>query len=131
MKGDIVIRLIDVVLILLFGFISISQVSRNSQIDLPKSTQIPLSNPDKEEILIINITKNGEYLVDDETRTINGDSLYNYIYQKKKLFEADEALIRVRIRSDRDAPARFTFDLATICDHLNIAKSIDVQRKGQ
>jgi biopolymer transport protein ExbD len=130
MGSGIVIRLIDVVLILLFGFISISEVSQKTQISLPKSTEVPLSNPDKEEILIIGITTDGEYLVDEESRKIvDVRILENYIWDKQMAYIALEAKMRVRIRSDRDAPAKYTMRLARLCDQLNIPKSIDVEHR--
>jgi len=133
MQGSIVIRLIDVVLILLFGFIAVSEVSQKTQIQLPESTQIPLSNPDKEEILIIGISSDGYYWIEEETKSIQDPQLVKkYILKKyQELLEYDQdAVIRVRIRSDRDAPAKYTLTLANICDQLNITKSIDVQRRG-
>ena len=134
MHGGIVIRLIDVVLILLFGFIAVSEVSENTQIHLPESTQIPLSNPDKEEILIVSISKDGDYWVEEETVRIEDlAALRTYILTKylKYVQEDEETLMRVRIRSDRDAPAKYTLNLAALCDDLNIVKGIDVQRKGR
>jgi len=130
MGSGIVIRLIDVVLILLFGFISISEVSQQTKVNLPRSTQVPLSNPDKEEILIIGINSKGVYLVDEESTQINDlQILEAYILEKQAVYAALTAKIRVRIRSDRNAPAKYTMRLATLCDQHNIPKSIDVERR--
>lgn len=132
MQGGIVIRLIDVVLILLFGFIAVSEVSQKTTISLPESTQVPLSNPDKEEILIIGINQIGEYLVDEESRKISDfQDLEDYIRKEQLAYQEFEAEIRIRIRSDRDAPAKYTMNLANLCDRLDIPKSIDVQRRGR
>jgi len=130
MKSSAVIRLIDVVLNLLFGFIAISEINRLSEINLPESTQIPLTNPDKEQILVIGISTLGEYMLDDEALIIEDiEEVKKYIARRKQELAVDDIKIRVRIRSDREAPAGFTFRLATICDELNVVKSIDVQRK--
>ena len=132
MQGGIVLRLIDVVLILLFGFIAVSEVSQRTTISLPESTQVPLSNPDKEEIIIIGINKTGEYLVDEESRKIDDILILEaYVREKQLEYQEFEAEIRIRIRSDRDAPAKYTMGLANLCDQLNIPKSIDVQRRGR
>lgn len=130
MGSGIVIRLIDVVLILLFGFISISEVSQQTKVNLPRSTQVPLSNPDKEEILIIGINSDGIYLVDEEETEIDDLRILEaYIHTKQDAYLIQGANIRVRIRSDRNAPAKYTMQLATLCDQLNIPKSIDVERR--
>ena len=54
-QGSMLLRLIDVVLILLFGFIAISEITFQSKVDLPKSNETPPSYPDKEEIIFIGI----------------------------------------------------------------------------
>lgn len=124
-------RLIDVVLILLFGFISISEISRRTQITLPKSKNIRISDPDKEAILIVGITKNGHYLIENESEVItNARLLRYYIVTKRAEFEKKNAELRVRIRSDFNAPVKYTILLANICDAMQIPKSIDVQHKG-
>lgn len=130
-KGGIILRLIDVVLILLFGFISISEISRQTQIELPKCKDIPLSNPDKEAILIVGITEDGRYLVEDETQyTTNTKVLMRYIEDKRKEFHKKNTKMKVRIRSNYNAPVRYAIKLACICDLLKIPKSVDVQQKG-
>jgi len=130
MTGGIIVRLIDVVLILLFGFISISEVNRKSKIELPKSLHTPASYPDMESILIIGITNQGTYFVENESREIaDFEDLKNYIIENNKRDLANETKTRVRIRSNWDAPIRFTIELANFCDEFEIAKGIDVIRK--
>lgn len=129
--GGIIVRLIDVVLILLFGFISISEISRKSKIELPKSTQTPPSNLDMESILIIGITKDGHYLVENESRKIdNFLELKDYILENNEKALLNNAKTRIRIRSNWNAPIRYTIHLASFCDELNIVKGIDVIRKA-
>ncbi len=130
LKGGIIVRLIDVVLILLFGFISISEISRKSKIFLPKSTQTQPTNPDHESILIIGITSQGKYLVNNESLMISDfESLREYIIEKNKTDLLNDSRTRVRIRSNWNTPIRYTVFLANLCDDLNIAKGIDVIRK--
>ena len=128
--GGIIVRLIDVVLILLFGFISISEISRKSKIELPKSTQTPPSHLDMESILIIGITEDGSYLVDNESRKLSDfEELKTYIIENNQKAIINNAKTRVRIRSNYNAPIRYTVMLARFCDELNIVKGIDVIRK--
>ena len=126
-QGGIVIRLIDVVLILLFGFISISEISSKSLIDLPKSSQTNYSLPDKENLLIIGITPDGQYLIENENEIISSFiSLRFYIENKNEENIQNKIETRVRIRSNWDTPIKHTIALANLCDHLRIPKGIDV-----
>jgi len=123
------IRLIDVVFILLFGFISISEVSQKSKIDLPKSSETPPSNPDKEHVLFVGINSEGHYLIENETEALRTpQDLYGYLRHavQEAVGRGDD--LRVRIRSNWDTPIKFTMAAADICDHLNIQKGIDVHR---
>ena len=70
-KSGFVVRFVDVVLILLFGFISISSV-RSTAIELPESTETAAPPPEMEEVVFIAIRTDGTYLVDDERREIRG-----------------------------------------------------------
>lgn len=128
--GGIIVRLIDVVLILLFGFISISEISRKSKIELPKSTQTQASKLDMESILIIGITADGNYLVDNETRKLaDFEDLKEYIRENNRKAIDNNAKTRVRIRSNWNTPIRYTVMLARFCDELGIVKGIDVIRR--
>lgn len=122
-----VIRLIDVVLILLFGFISISEISSRSVLELPKSTQMAYVYPDKEELLIIGITKEGKFLVEDESKVITDfGTLRDYVETKRLENIKNKIDTRVRIRSNWNTPIKYTLALANLCDQLGIPKGVDV-----
>lgn len=126
-QGGIVIRLIDVVLILLFGFISISEVSSKSLIHLPKSKQMVYSLPDRENLLIVGITSDGKFLVNDETEMVeNFSALKYYIVMKHEENLKNNVETRVRIRSNWNTPIKYTIAVANVCDMLNIPKGMDV-----
>ncbi|MCU0644621.1 MAG: biopolymer transporter ExbD [bacterium] len=130
-QGGIVIRLIDVVLILLFGFISISEISSKSLVNLPKSSQTNYSLPDKENLLIIGIMPDGQYLIENENELIsNFDALKFYIVTKNDENIQNKIETRVRIRSNWDTPIKHTLALANLCDFLAIPKGIDVILKS-
>jgi biopolymer transport protein ExbD len=127
--GSTMIRLIDVVFILLFGFISISEISQKSQIELPKSTETPPSHPDNEEVLFLAIDKFGTFLVESETKSIGSTrDLFYYLQDKVTSANRRGEGFRVRIRSNWDTPIKYTMAAADICDNLNITKGIDVRR---
>ena len=126
-QGGVVIRLIDVVLILLFGFISISEISSKSLIHLPKSKQMNYSLPDKEDLLIIGITEDGKFLVEAESEMIEDfNSLKYYIVTKHDENMKNKIDTRVRIRSNWNTPIKYTIAVANVCDMLQIPKGMDV-----
>ncbi len=125
--SGIVIRLIDVVLILLFGFISISEISSKSLVELPKSKQMHYSLPDEEDLLIIGITPSGKFLVEDESEVITDfKALQFYIVTKYEENRKNNIETRVRIRSNWNTPIKYTLALANVCDVLHIPKGMDV-----
>lgn len=129
--GATLIRLIDVVFILLFGFISISEINQKSQIELPRSKETPPSNPDKEQVVFVAITRDGQYLVENETKMIEDTrTLYYYLLQQTQQSRFTKNELRVRIRSNWDTPIKYTMAVTNICDNLDIPKSVDVRRVG-
>ena len=129
-RGGLLLRFVDVVLILLFGFISISEVTEQSRIKLPVSTETPQSYPDKEKVIFIGITREGRFLVDNEQKVITSiQRLREYILEIKKLYESKNVKIRVRYRANWDTPVRYTIQAADLCDRLGIVKGIDVRLK--
>lgn len=129
--GATLIRLIDVVFILLFGFISISEINEKSRIELPKSAETPPSNPDRERVMFVGITTDGHYLVENESKVVgDAETLYRYIAGKAREAEAEGQALRVRVRSNWDTPIKYTLAVTRICDELNLAKGVDVARLG-
>ena len=127
--GATLIRLLDVVFILLFGFISISEVNQKSKVVLPESTETPVSSPDREKVLFVGITADERYLLEDETLAASS-SKELFAYLQNKVAEAIErgSDLRVRIRSNWNTPIKYTMAAADICDQLNIQKGIDVRK---
>jgi biopolymer transport protein ExbD len=126
-QSGVVIRLIDVVLILLFGFISISEISSKSLIHLPKSKQMTYALPDREDLIIIGITPEGKFLVEDESEMINDfNALKYYIVMKHDEKSTNNVETRVRIRSNWNTPIKYTIAVANVCDMLHIPKGMDV-----
>ncbi len=131
-RGGMMIRLIDVVFILLFGFIAISEVTDRSKIELPKSENTPKTPPDREKLLIVGVADDGSYLVDNEmVRLTSPKELYNYLATKKEKAGGDAAGLLVRVRPNWNTPIKYTMLVASICDKLNIVKGMDVKRTGR
>lgn len=136
MKGKIIVRLIDIVLILLFGFISISEIDRKSQVRLSESKAIPVSHADQEDIIIVAILNEGDYLIENidlDDGVGNGteikgfQKLAAFIYDRHQEAEDRGRQIKVRIRSNWYLPAKHTLDVAIFCEQLSIERSLDVK----
>jgi biopolymer transport protein ExbD len=130
-QSGLIIRLIDIVLILLFGFISISEISSTSVIQLPQSKQMLYSFPDRESLVIIGITADGKFLVENESEVISDfDDLKYYITTKLQANKDEKIDTRVRIRSNWNTPIKYTLAVANFCDYLNIPKGIEIILKN-
>lgn len=127
-KSGFVVRFVDVVLILLFGFISISSV-RTTEIELPESTETPAPPPEFEEVVFVGIRPDGTYLVDEERVELSGvRSLFDWLAIELERFGDDP--VKVRIRASGTTPMRYLVDAARVCDELGVAKSLEVQMAG-
>lgn len=124
-KSGFVVRFVDVVLILLFGFISISSV-RATEIELPESTETPAPPPAVEEVLFVAIRADGTYLVDDERIEIRGaQNLLEFVADQ--LDRIGQIPVKVRIRASHDTPMRYLVDAARVCDELGVDKALEVR----
>jgi len=127
-KSGFVVRFVDVVLILLFGFISISSV-RATEIELAQSTETPPPPPEVEEVLFVGIRADGTYLVDDERSEIRGaGNLLRFI--ASELESIGDRRLKVRIRASYNTPMRFLVDAARVADELDLPKALEVQMAG-
>lgn len=127
-KSGFVVRFVDVVLILLFGFISISSV-RATEIELPESTETPAPPPESDEVLFVGIRPDGTYLVDEERTEIRGARAL-LAFVDGELERLGDRPVKVRIRASRDTPMRFLVDAARVCDQLGVPKALEVQMAG-
>lgn len=124
-RGRFLLRFVDVVLILLFGFIVISDLDEDSMILLPASTETALPLPVTDVVLYIGVTNDGEFFDEREKVLLqNTDQLRTYILNHQRRF-GDFA--KVRIRANYDTPTKYAILVAQICDELNIKKAIDVR----
>lgn len=131
-SSGLIIRLIDVVLILLFGFIAISEISKKSKINLPESVSVPPTNPDREMVVYIGILPEGRFLVEDETAVIEEPaSLVRYILQRQNDLNSRNIRMRVRVRANFDSEVRHAFTVVNICQDSKIPVGLDVIKKGR
>lgn len=128
-KGGNILRLIDIVLILLFGFISISEVSQRSRVRLAESTETPQSPPDQEAIIVVGISPEGSYLVGNESNALTSlQELQDYLLGEKRKAVQTNKSVRVRVRPNWNTPIEHAMMVAAVCDQLQLAKGLDVRR---
>jgi biopolymer transport protein ExbD len=127
-KGGIIIRLIDIVLNLLFGFMCISTMERKSPVKLPQSDAPIQSELQKEELLIISINQEEQFLIESENRVIpDFEALKNLIRIRNESFRKLDRKMKVRIRCYWNLPIRYTMRIANFCRSENIPVGMDVQ----
>ena len=127
-KSGFVVRFVDVVLILLFGFISISSV-RATEIDLAESAETPPPLPVTEEVLFVAIRPDGTYLVDDESVELRGaQALLDFL--SSEIQRLGDRPVTVRIRASHDAPMGYLVDAARVADQLGLPKALEVRMAG-
>lgn len=127
-SAGFVVRFVDIVLILLFGFISISSI-RETEIELPVSTETPPAPSELFEPLYVAIRSDGAYLVDEERQALRGgDELHGFLSQR--LTSIRPADVKVYLRASYDAPMRYLIEAARICDALGVPKAFEVLMAG-
>ncbi len=127
-KGGIVVRLIDIVLNLLFGFMCISTMERKSPVKLPQSDAPVQSQVQKEELLVISINQQEQFLIEAENLVIpNFEAVKNLILTRNESFRRLDRTMKVRIRSYWNLPIRYTMRIANFCRDENIPVGMDVE----
>jgi biopolymer transport protein ExbD len=128
MNTRTIIRLIDIVFILLFGFVSVSQVSSIKTIEPPKSTEASEAEPEGARIITVGVEKDGNYPID------GGEVVFQTLNDLRSFFaearEKQPAMqqIGVRIRAHWESPLEYSIAVARICKDLGLPKGLDVVR---
>lgn len=126
-KYNLMIRLIDVVFILLFGFIAISQIGISAAIDPAKSTEADQSGTDAPIEIIIGVSSDGSYPVEAGNRVLRDiRELRAYLSQKLAEAAAQGVPMGVRIRAAWDSSVDHSLAVARLCRELGIPKGLDV-----
>lgn len=124
-RSGFIVRFVDIVLILLFGFISISSI-RETRIQLPHSQESQAPLPDVEEVVFIGITSAGTYLVDQERTALQtAGELREFISDRITALSPNP--VKVRIRASHDTPMGYLVVAANVCDALGVPKAFEVE----
>ena len=127
-KGSVMLRLIDIVFLLLFGFLVISEIDKKSPINIPQSEALIERERDEQELLLIGITKDRRYYLESEFRYLPGiDSLKTLIKTRFYSFKKIDREMKVKIRSEWNLPIVHTLRIAQFCQEDSIPVALDMQ----
>ena len=129
------IRFIDLGLIILFGFLMISDLTVTSQIALPGRDEVqPPPVDGSTRSLTVTVDSEGLYTVENQA---SGESLYSGISAEEELefvlktldAQYDEAgeTLRIIIVPSGDASMQRLVDILDVCDRLGLSRYIDAE----
>lgn len=125
--SKLIIRLIDIVFILLFGFIAVSQIDTSLAIEPPKSTEAGEGRPEGKLLIVIGVTRDGTFPIDAGDLILEDkDELRVFLAEKLALANKEGKELGVRIRAHWDSPVEHSLAVAQICRDLTIPKGLDV-----
>ncbi|MFQ5709395.1 MAG: ExbD/TolR family protein [bacterium] len=127
-KGGIIIRLIDVAMIILFGFIVISDIKVRAQIKLPSDEQQSETKITEQKLILVQVGLEGDYVIKENEDVVAETSDLHVLEEKlAKLFHdyrsAGTDMI-VLIEPDQDSIIQRTIDVLDICERNQIPKNI-------
>ncbi|MFQ5706108.1 MAG: ExbD/TolR family protein [bacterium] len=126
-KGSLMIRMIDIVFILLFGFIAVSQISTAKSIEPPKSSEATDAAPEGTRIIIVGVQKDGTFPIDAGDIVFEKQSkLQEYLAEAAYQAQNSGEKLGVRIRANWDSPLEYSMAVAKMCKRLGIPKGLDV-----
>jgi len=133
-SNGMIIRLVDVVLIVLFGFLMISKIQQTVDIPLPQSKgENPVAQT-RDDVFDVYIRADGRIQcgwIDSKYQVVmpldNRDhaaARARYEELKAMIAEANRHQAPVAIQAEFNSPTQFTVDLLDICKDLGMQKSL-------
>lgn len=121
------LRLIDIVLILLFGFISISHFDRGMEVELPVAGHLPRLQAEFEGLALVGLDASGAYVCGQERLVVeSGEDLRAWL-----MGERDAGAVQVRLRAHRGRPSAEVARLQRICTELELGLTLEVVRRPE
>jgi len=131
-KGGTIIRLVDVAMIILFGFIIISRL-KMEEIKLPSTAKPPKTKTEKY-VLKVKIFRDQGKNVDRFILIDNGNELGYFdsitelepvLVKKDNYYNAKNVQLIILIEPDDDSIIQHTVDMLDLCTKHNILKNIN------
>ncbi len=133
-SNGMVVRLVDVVLIVLFGFLMITKIEQQVDIPLPHSKGESLAAQTDKDVLDVFIRRDGRIQcgwIDSKYQVQmpldNSDESFaraKFNELKSLVAEANPGKLPVAIQAEYDSPTQFTVDMLDICKDLGMQKSL-------
>jgi len=132
--NGMIVRMVDVVLIVLFGFLMISKIQEQVDIPLPHSKGENLAAQIEKDVFDVFIRADGRIQcgwIDSKyevqmplDNTDRSFAMIKYNELKDLVAEANPGKMPVAIQAEFNAPTQFTVDVLDICKDLGMQKSI-------
>ncbi len=132
-RSGIIIRLIDVAMIILFGFIAISDIKVTAQIKLPADDKEQLqTEPDDEPVVLfvrIEVTEGFVVEQDDEILRATKDAgeLETLLTNMLDRYRLAGRKLVVLIEPNEDSMIQYTVDMLDICERNSIPFNINYE----
>ena|SRR3990172_2129322 len=131
-KGGLIIRLIDVAMIILFGFIAISDITVKAQIKLPsEQTDQSQTNQKEPRLIFVKIDlERGYVLAEGYTEILSTTDivqLENNLIQLLDQSRAEGREMVVLIEPDENSMIQKTVDVMDVCERNQISKNINYE----
>jgi len=132
-KGGIIIRLIDVAMIILFGFIAISDIKVRAQIKLPSNEEEkhPEEKQDEPTVIFVKIVPGQGFVLeadDDPSATLfDASSLEQEVVARMERYREAGRDAVVLIEPDQDSMIQQTVEVLDICERNKIPKNINYE----
>lgn len=121
------LRLIDIVLILLFGFISISHFDRGLEVELPRAGHLPRLQAEFEGLALVALDADGSYVCGQERRVAEDEDGLRAWLDAEKTAGATQ----VRLRADRGRPAADVARVQRLCTELGLGLTLEITRRPE
>jgi biopolymer transport protein ExbD len=132
-KGGMIIRLIDIALTVLFGFIAVSDVEQKTQVKLPRNVTA-VSTPQNLKTLSLVVLPGPRYTLLDGVQEIVSDPVLEHVEKIlvaiRDDYRARNEDIVVLIQPDPNSPIQLTVNVLDVCERNQIQKNINYVEPG-
>jgi biopolymer transport protein ExbD len=132
-KSSMIIRLIDIALTVLFGFIAVSDVDQKTQVKLPRDvTGVPQQTTLK--TVTIHVLDGPRYTIMDGFQEVASDTVLERIEEKlvqiHQIFADRKEEVIFLIQPDPNSPIQLTVNVLDVCERNHFVKNINYVEPG-
>ncbi len=131
--GGVIIRLIDIALTVLFGFICIADIEQKTQIKLPAKTTA-VSTPQQLKTISVIIFEGPMFHLMDGATLVFSNNDINIVEQEmitmQQNYQARKEDVVFLIQPDPNSPIQLMVNVLDICERNQLSKSINYVEPG-